>query len=334
MALARRGALVALVALTACAAPQLPAETSASAGQPVATIASPTGGTAASPAGTDLPIVDLHFHIDPRWSAAALASVLGSTGVSKAANGGFGSDELVLALASAVSGQRVLPFAGLTPIRSLTQQYGERAWTLEEPSVASYIDALERSLRSGAYRGIGELFVNNVNSHPANVVATRYPADSPLMRRIWAMSARYGVPMSVHMEADADMVAGMESLLGSDARGSWLWAHCGVFATPDIVGPLLERHPNLHCELSFRDEVRRSTAPIDRGGTWVPQWRELVERLPDRFSVGTDTGSTDPLAYTAAIAYWRRLLAQLSPRARALVAHENAERLMRLSPAR
>jgi hypothetical protein len=55
--------------------------------------------------------------------------------------------------------------------------------------------------------------------------------------------------------------------------------------------------------------------------------------MPERFMVGTDIGTTDVAGYEAAISYWRGILGQLSPRTRSLVAHENAERILRL-PAR
>jgi hypothetical protein len=299
-----------------------------------ATIAAAPASTAASSSALpQLRIVDVHFHPDPRWDAASLARVLDQTGVTSAGGGGFGPDGVLVAFGSSVPGGRVFAFAGQTEILLATDRHGERAWTVQEPEVVSYLGSLERTLQAGSHRGIGELFVNNVNTNGTPFAASRYPADSPLMQRLWALSSRFGVPLSVHMEAEAASVAGMERLLASDRKGTWLWAHCG-FAGPDVIRPLLEKHPNLLCELAFREERRKPKEPIERAGNWVPEWRELIERLPDRFMLGTDTHSRDPKVYTDSIRFWRNLLTQLSPRTRRLVAHENAERLLRIAPPR
>lgn len=196
--------------------------------------------------------------------------------------------------------------------------------------MGEYLRQLEGDLREGRFRGIGELVANNTYSRAASFLS-RYPADSPLMRRLWELSARHGVPLLVHMDSTAESVAEMERLLTSDRRGTWIWTHTGWFAPTSLIRQLLRRHPNLYSELSNRESIARRTrgAPIDNGAVLKPAWRELLEELPDRFVIGTDAQNL--AQYPLLIGYWRVILNQLSPETAAKLAHRNAERLLRLS---
>lgn len=296
------------------------------------TVAAPAPTATTPPTPGPLAIVDVHLHLDPKWDGAALARALETSGVTWAGSGSFAEDVEALRIAAGM-GPRVFPFAGHTPVRALITTYGERAWTLQEPAAQLYLTFLDLALAAGTYRGIGELFANNLMSHPANVAAMSWPADSALMRGLWSLSVRYRVPLSVHMEAVDASVAGMERLLATDRGGTWIWAHCGQYASASLVRRLLAAHSNLSCDLSFRESARDRRAPIDVSGILRPEWSQLFEDMPERFMVGTDIGTTDVAGYEAAISYWRGILGQLSPRTRSLVAHENAERILRL-PAR
>jgi predicted TIM-barrel fold metal-dependent hydrolase len=163
----------------------------------------------------------------------------------------------------------------------------------------------------------------------------RYPADAPLMRALWRLSAAYGVPLSVHMDADPVSVAAMERLLASDRNGRWIWAHCGSYADPAEIARLLELHSNLSCELSYRESIRPASyfTTIDLRGVLRPEWVSLLEQFPERFTLGTDLDAPSLEGYAESIAYWRRILAQLNPNAAALIAGGNAVRLLRLPPA-
>jgi hypothetical protein len=165
------------------------------------------------------------------------------------------------------------------------------------------------------------------------------------MQRLWALSATYQVPLSVHMDATAESVAEMERLLASDRRGIWIWAHTGTYADTPELRRLLQTHSNLYCELSARVPTGLPGGPprgllpiIDqvsiRGADerLRPVWVELLEEFPDRFVVGTDAGQRTLSTYARIIGIWRQILAQLSPETAAMLAHRNAERLLGLSP--
>jgi predicted TIM-barrel fold metal-dependent hydrolase len=201
--------------------------------------------------------------------------------------------------------------------------------------VAEYLGQLETALRDKQFKGIGELVINSTYSRADK--ASKYPADSPLMRRLWALSANYGIPLSAHMDATPESIQEMERLLASDRRGTWLWAHTGWLpaADPSMLRRLLAAHPNLFCELSGRESIRRIYRgdPIDEGGVLKPAWKALLEDLPDRFVIGTDVDPATLKTYAEEIGYWRGILAQLSPATAMKLGHGNAERLLKLPSA-
>jgi len=282
-----------------------------------------------------VPIIDLHFHADQAWDIHALVKLFDELGVAAAGNGARGSDDLALKLAQQYPG-RFIPYGGNEPIRGFISREGERAYTLQTPAVVEYLGQLETALRNKQFKGIGELVINSTHSRADK--ASKYPADSSLMRRLWALSATYGVPLSAHMDATPESIQEMERLLASDRRGTWVWAHTGWLpaADPSMLRRLLGAHPNLFCELSGRESIRRIYRgdPIDEGGVLKPAWKALLEDLPDRFVIGTDVDPATLKTYAEEVGYWRGILAQLSPAAAVKVAHENAERLLKLPPAR
>lgn len=295
------------------------------------TAAAATAQAQATPA-TDLPIIDVHFHASSAWDPAALVRLFDRLGVTRAGNGPQGADALWDRF-TASSPQRFIPFAGQSALQSLILEHKEAAWELRHPDVVRYVDGLEAALRAGRIRGIGEVFPNNLKSTPpTNPRPTRYPADSPLMRRLWELSATYKVPMSVHMEAEPSSIAEMERLVASDRAGTWIWAHAGHYADAALVRRLLQTHPNVYVELSWREGIRPRAAntPIDRSGVLDPAWKALFEELPDRFLLGTDVSAATEEAYAAEVAYWRQILGQLPPSTAAKLANENAVRLFRL----
>ena len=279
-------------------------------------------------------IVDVHFHPAPMWDVYALTRLFDELGVVAAGNGARESDALATTFAQQHP-DRFVPFAGNEPIRQFISREGERAWTLHSAAVVEYLAHLEAALREKRYRAIGELVVNSVHSRSDK--AAKYPADSPLMRRLWALSAKYDVPLSVHLDATPDSLEQMERLLVSDRGGTWIWAHTGWLpvANPSLVRRLLQAHPNLFCELSERESIRRIYRgdPIDNDRVLKPEWKVLLEDFPDRFVIGTDVDPATMAAYAEEIGYWRGILSQLSPLTAAKLAHANAERLLKLTPA-
>ena len=157
------------------------------------------------------------------------------------------------------------------------------------------------------------------------------------MRRLWTLSAKYDVPLSVHLDATPDSLEQMERLLASDRAGTWIWAHTGWLpvAHPPLLRRLLQAHPNLFCELSGRESIRRIYRgdPIDDDRVLKPRGKRCSKTSP--------TGSSSVRTWTRRP--WRPTprrsdtgaasLVQLSPATAAKLAHGNAVRLLKLPSA-
>lgn len=290
-----------------------------------------------------LPIADLHVHLGPVfWPNLSPQDILGimdRAGVRWAGNGPAGPDDIWLPFLQ-VAPDRFIPFAGRGPIRRLIQDQGEDAWALRSPEIIRVLVRLEDSLRAGPFHGIGELHVNNMSSANPRLKPMRWPADSPLMKRLLALAATYQAPLDIHMDAEPASVEELERLLPSNRKGVIIWAHCGWSrGDAGLIRKMLAQNPNLFCELSQRDdrprlnpEVRRRLMITDDGRQLKPEWKSLLEEHSDRFLIGTDSG--EPGAYQGIVDFFRAVLAQLKPEAAMRIAYENARQLFRLSQAR
>lgn len=282
-----------------------------------------------------LPLADLHLHPHPGLSPSAIKEAMDANGVRWAGAGASGGNRSTWLAVSQELGSRFIAFAGQTELGRAYFQGGVRA--AEHPMVQGLLRNAEEDLKAGRIKGIGEIFVNNLRSHSNPALRHKARADSPSIRLLYQLVARYGAFLTFHMEADSDNVAQLEWLLASDRAGRIVWNHCGSNTDARDVRPLLARHPNLFCELSFRyppvlppEAVRRipQSKIFDEAGP-DPGWLRLIEDFPDRFMIGTDAHSRSE--YDGAIRVVRTgLLPYLQPSTARKVAYENAQRLFDL----
>ncbi|MFN0042139.1 MAG: amidohydrolase family protein [Alphaproteobacteria bacterium] len=254
---------------------------------------------AQSPAHSKLPIFDAHVHYSqPAWTSHPpenVVAALKAAGVPRALVSST-PDDGSLALARADS-RRFVPM--LRPYRGTI---GSSNWT-SDPDLADY---LETRLTAGRYAGIGEFHLFD----PA-LVATRGA------KRVVELAIERD--LYIHIHSDARPV---RALFALEPRLKILWAHAGMTEPPEIVAHMLERHPSLLVELSFR------TGDIAPGGKLDSSWRALFLAHPQRFLVGTDTYITARWDnYGEIVEEHRRYLAQLPRETAEAIAWRNAARV-------
>ena len=252
------------------------------------------------------PIIDLHFHYSETWDIDAFVKQMDALGVAKAGNASRSARDALALDWAREHPDRFIPFAGKEAIRDFIRSDGERAWNLQAAAVVVYLQQLEAALKAGEFKGIGEI---NIYSGP------RFPADSPLVRRLWSLSVAYRVPLSIHLDARDEPVAEMERLVASELQGTLIWAHAGG-AGPALVRRLMQAYPNLYADLSGRLPALMR----------IRGWKVLLEEFPDRFVIGSDVPSLAQFVDT--IGSWRKILDELPPTTAKKLAHENAERLL------
>jgi hypothetical protein len=169
---------------------------------------------------------------------------------------------------------------------------------LDNPKLIEWMTA---ELDRGMYRGIGEFHLYNGR------------VDVPAVRRLVALAVERRLVLNVHGEADV-----IQQLLTFDPNMRVLWAHAGLKTPPRLVGTMLELHRNLWAELSQRADI----AP---DGQLAPEWRDLFERFPDRFMLGSGTYNNEFwFRYSLTLALAREWLRQLRPALAERIAHQNA----------
>lgn len=231
-------------------------------------------------------------------------------------------------------GDRFIPFAGQSELNRAFQVGGRKAMAdASNPHVKAFLKDLEADLKAGRVKGVGTYFINNLDTDDRPAFLRKVPGNASAIKAIYALVARYGSVLRIHLQQDPKTIAQFETVMSSDRRGRVLWNQCGSTTSADQVRPLLERHSNLYCEISWRfpPVTRKEFADryiFDRNGP-KPEWLRLIEDFPERFMFGNDARPREQYD-CATIAFRRNLLPYLRPETALKISYENAKRVFGL----
>ena len=194
-----------------------------------------------------------------------------------------------------------------------------------DPTAPDAAKRVEAALAKGKVQALGEVHVRQ-----ASRKIDRDPS-APAFLRVLEVAARHGLPVVIHDELDEAASASLGKALAAQPKAVIVLAHAGE-ATPARLEPLLARHPNLMVDLSGMHFLRKpalasETGPLD------PQWKALIERMPDRFLMGIDVWA--PRLFEAStldrlMTWTRRILGELKPDVAERVAVKNATAVFKL----
>lgn len=282
-----------------------------------------TAGLVSVPAQADevIPFIDAHVHLNDEAMQLELMERFGAT--QAVVFWGGRSDNASVAAAARRHPQRFIPFASISPERTVYRPL----WEKDDAALLAQLDAL---LATGHYRGIGE--ISAVHFPSAGFGETDFSPTGPMMTGILTLARKHRVPVLVHVEITR--LAELSTLLERFADVPVIWAHGGY--TPLVIAQrMLARHPNLSYELSARTWPLHPRSPdytILRDGQNVwPQWLALIEAQPERFVVGTDASHRSRDSEMMKFTSVQNLLRQLSPAARQRVAQDNLLALIGLA---
>lgn len=269
-----------------------------------------------------VPFIDAHVHLNDEAMQIALMERFG---VKRAVVfWGRNSDNETIAAAAQRNPDRFIPFASVSPERRAFR----KSWDGQDPALLTTLDQL---LSTGRFKGIGEISAAHFPS-PGFPEADYDPAG-PIMRGILDLARKHALPVMVHVEITR--MRELSLLLEAYPDVPVIWAH-GGYTPLFLARRMLERHPNLHYELSARTWPWHPRAPdytILRDGKSVwPEWLELIETRPERFLIGTDASQRSLDSDAMKFASVQSFLLQLSPATREQVASRNLLRL--IEPAR
>jgi predicted TIM-barrel fold metal-dependent hydrolase len=260
-----------------------------------------------------VPFIDAHVHLNDE---AMQLDLMQQFGAKRAiVFWGRNSDNESVANAVARNPERFIPFASVSPERDVFR----RAWQQQD---AALLKALDDLLTSGRFKGIGE--ISAVHFPSQGFAEADYDPMGPMMNGILALARKHRVPVLVHIELTR--MREFSQLLEAFNDVPVIWAH-GGYTPLFIARRMLERHPNLHYELSARTWPRHPRSPdytiLQDGKNVWPEWLELIESKPDRFIVGTDASHRSRESEHMKFGSVQSFLRQLSPGTRDRVARTN-----------
>jgi predicted TIM-barrel fold metal-dependent hydrolase len=285
---------------------------------------------------TQVPIADVHFHLERQFVPADIKEMLDRNNVRWAGGvgplgPGVGSDFRQGFIDTL--GERYIAALG-QPEFGVMFFKGSASATenADTPDFRALLQRAEAEFKTGKLRGFGELFVNNQTSNSNPKFRRKIAADAPTMRAMYRLAAKYGGFVAMHMEADRDSLQQLDVLASIEPRATVILSHCGVWSDAGTIRTLMDNQPNIYCDLAFRSPPAARKVParfiFDETGV-KREWLDLIEQKPDRFMIGTDAFCCD---YGKAIDSFRKgLLPWLSPATLRKVAYENAKRVMKLS---
>lgn len=276
-----------------------------------------TTARAALPAEVaSLPIFDAHLHynddaLSPHPVADVLARFERNQVRAVIANSRPNDGTVVLADARPAA-TTVVPF-----IRLYRNRADYSTW-FADPSIYEMVERLyangsTSATGSGAFRGIGEFHLYN----SAN-------ANGPIAVKLMRWARERGLPVLAHVDDVA-----VDTLMHHAPGLRLIWAHTGFGREASRVREILDKHPGVIGELSYRSGI---TALTDRGQeALTPEWHSLFTRYPQRFVLGSDTWvNARWAAYDELMQGYRTWLALLPREVAAQVAWRNGFELFGL----
>ena len=266
-------------------------------------------------------IIDVHSHLAPGVTTDLVISALNQGVVDAmvmfARNPS--TDAEVLGLADALPGRVVVGLAFQQP-----------DWMIQQPGV---LKEIERKLETGRYHWLGEVILRHYGAPAIGAPPWDLGVDTDLFRGVLTLATRYDVPVTIHHELDDETREVFRNVLRDHTSAVVVWAHWCGRAAPDDAQEFLDEFPNLYCDLaastlltSFGSEKNPLFIDEDQ---WDPDWKDLIEAMPDRFLFGIDSVVAALFAnYGKWLEDYQKMFALLSSDTRAQVMGGNAARLL------
>jgi predicted TIM-barrel fold metal-dependent hydrolase len=258
------------------------------------------------------PLIDAHSHVPNDIAIAAYVAAMKRHNISKVLLLGVGGvqkdDPVWIAAAATRYPDQVL-----------------MALPLADPMADAASARLDEQLTRGRYRAVGEVHVRQVSRK-----IDRSP-DAPAFGRVLETIARHKVPLVIHFELTDPAAAALGTALARHPTATIVLAHGGE-GPPARVEALLARHPNLMVDLSGM-HFQRKPALAPETGPLDPQWKALIEKMPNRFMMGLDVWAArlfEPALLDRLMKWTRRILGELSPVVAEQVAFRNAAKVYRI----
>lgn len=216
---------------------------------------------------------------------------------------------------------------------------------------AKYYAALENQVESGRFKAMAEVLMFHSGCPKDRCPSVRVRADDPRVTTALEAAAANGWPFVPHIEFGSlssaerqEFMDGLEAMLRQYPEHPFALIHMGQLEARE-ARRLIEAHKNIHFLTSHSNPISnlsgggfKAWIEMFDGGSLKPEWRKLITDHSDRFVFALDNvwGKhwNDRDYYVDQVALWRKALGELPSAVANAVAHGNAERLWKLTPAR
>ena len=263
-------------------------------------------------------IIDSHAHYShTRIKIDEIIALLDEANVSQVVL--FG-DEKQLRKAKEKYPDRIIPF--LSPY-GIYRKIGRVK--IPEKSLPS----IETSLKSGFFKGYGEVLVRIHRLKPIAPKGVNIPVNSKTMLKLFDMVAANNIPINVHV--DNGYAHELEKALKHNRKAAIIWAHCG-YSNHDVIRRMFENNHNLYADLSVLADPtkKRHRVITNSNGSLKPEWKALFEDFSNRLMLGSDMAK-DKRRYGMTpkiILHYRKLLSQLKLESADNIAHKTIRNLL------
>ena len=198
-------------------------------------------------------------------------------------------------------------------------------------------------LDAGPYRFVGEILFAHADKVHGDQTMTgeRYVApEGKNVHRLMSALEKRTAPVMTHWEVynwSRDWPS-FDALYAAFPGVTFIWPHAG-FGTAEQVQTVLASRPNVVVTLSKKERdpdslkdknLQADLAPamVDECGAILAEWRELLEKHPERFLFATDAHKDNRwMNYEKVVERWRSILGQLPDPLAERIARRNAERV-------
>jgi len=251
------------------------------------------------------PLFDAHLHYNiedaEHYPPDRIIAILGDSKIAKAVVTSRPPRQALVLHESAPS--VILPILGV-----YRTQFEKQLWMYDR-SLPGRVESL---LEEGPWRGIGELHIFAKDRR------------NPVFLRIVELAAAHSLPLLMHCDP-----AVIDAIFEHAPEAKVVWAHAGAYPYPPLLRDYLDRYPNLHVDLSVRDER------IAPSGAIAEAWELLLFEFSERFLVGVDTYRTERWArYPDVVKQIQNWLEQLPVEVSTAIRYENGQRLFAENPSK
>ncbi len=291
---------------------------------------------------SSLMIVDVHRHVQ-RWiSPSELNAEMKALNIGWAGGVGAPYGPWDTQPYSQLLGNKYIATTGQVTLTDIYRRKGVKG--IEDPKTPDYAQLIEEANRlfeAKKIKGIGELILNNQNSNPNTSFQRKAKIDSDGILQLLDVAKRWEGFVNIHAEDDPNSVQELENIAAAYPSVPIILAHCMFTANTSLIDGLLAKYPNIYCEMSARNDAMFMNQYAKQHADkfdWIvfddkklqSKWKDLIEKHPTRFMVGTDTFNSWVDVKKTVRQIRGGLLQNLSPETAKLVASENAIRVMKL----